>query len=67
MAYDFVTIGGAEDLAARIRTYWAERGYDVQTRVEPFTRTEGKTETLFVVRSDMVCGLPQRRAQAVAA
>lgn len=67
MAYDFVTVGGAEELAARIRAYWADRGYEVQTTVEPFTRIEGKAETFYVVRSDMVGGLPQRCAQAAAA
>lgn len=67
MACDSVTIGGAEELAARIRAYWADRGYEVNTRVELFHHITGKVDKFYVIRSDMVNGLPQRRAQAVAA
>lgn len=57
---DLSTKSGAAALAARIREYWSERGFEVLLSVEekgfhPVTRA-----VRFEVRSDLVDGLPRR-------
>jgi hypothetical protein len=47
-----MTRQGAEELAAKIKFYWAQRGYSPVIRIEP----EGVIS--FVVRSGMQNGLP---------
>jgi len=59
---DTLTRNGAERLAERIRRYWRERGYDVAVRVE---QRSGFSDSMrwarwYVVRSDLVDGLPLR-------
>ena len=53
----------AEATAARIREYWAERGYLVRTRVE-YEEGVDRRNPGWVVRTDMLDGLPVRRLAA---
>ena len=64
---DFCTNDGARRLKLKIQEYWRERGYDVSVDLveEGFVPAmrSGRTD----VRSDMVNGLPRRRAATEAA
>jgi hypothetical protein len=58
MLRDTLSRTGAEELKARIEDYWHSRGFAVTVDI--------RTETLFgqflwVVRSDLINGLPRRR------
>jgi hypothetical protein len=58
---DHLSSGGAEQLAARVREYWRQRGHavDVWTeRVEIVTEGVAKPFVFHVVRSNLFCGLP---------
>jgi len=59
---DHLTLSGANELARRIRGYWAAKGKTVNTAVEAF-RIRGSggniAENMYCVRSDMVNGTPQ--------
>ena len=59
---DHMTLSGANELARRIREYWAAKGKTVNTAVEAF-RIRGSggniTGDLYCVRSNMVNGTPQ--------
>lgn len=67
MEGDFCTNDGARRLKMKIQEYWRERGYDVSVDLveEGFVPAmrSGRTD----VRSDMVNGLPRRRAVVEAA
>lgn len=53
---------GAVRLAHRIRQYWYDQGRVVRTRIE---RSGGNRQSnVFVVRSDMKNGMPQKRTGA---
>lgn len=81
MTDTMTTEAGAARLANRIRAYWAELGYEPNTRitrqttrVDPETKmvyfTEDDNMGVWVVRSDMVNGMPQgpkRKAEKAAA
>ena len=54
----YVTEAGAQEIANRIRRYWAVRGKRIDIWVEPMAAT--KSQTIFVVRSDMVNGSPRQ-------
>jgi hypothetical protein len=43
-------------LAEKVRTYWLDRGYVVETRIETVSTGNG---TLFCLRSNLVRGRPQ--------
>lgn len=61
---------GARELARRIRTVWANIGWDVEVRVERIASEElgdGRSIAHFIVRSDLINGLPQRRLEGAAA
>ncbi|MBY6260669.1 hypothetical protein EI613_01855 [Azospirillum sp. 412522] len=61
---------GAHELARRIRTAWANVGWDVEVRVERIASEEaddGRSMAHFTVRSDLLNGLPQRRLEKAAA
>lgn len=61
---------GARRLAKTIADYWAARGGDVNVRVSSMLVQQSKKddpENMFVVRSDMVNGLPSRFVEALAA
>jgi hypothetical protein len=67
MEGDFCTTDGARRIKLKIQEYWRDRGYDVaidlvEEGFVPAMRS-GRTD----VRSDMVNGLPRRRAVAEAA
>lgn len=53
---------GAVRLAHRIRQYWYDRGRVVRTRIE---KSDGLRQSrVFVVRSDMKNGMPQKKVGA---
>ena len=61
---DTLTEAGAHRLAIQIAHYWRQRGYEISTWVEPAPFRGDKV--MFCVRSDMVCGHPQRKARKAA-
>lgn len=63
---DYFTEAGAAELANKIKASWMKRGYSINTRVEK-TMNPKNTETLFVVRSDMINGLPISHARQLLA
>jgi hypothetical protein len=54
---DWMSLNGAEWLAARIVAYWLERGHKVQATVVP-DGAIGDTP-IWVVRTDLVNGMPR--------
>jgi hypothetical protein len=52
---NWLTRNNAQDLADKIKAYWAERGKTVHMRVEPI----GYVDALFDIRSDMLNGKPR--------
>lgn len=60
---NWLTLDGAHALARRIRAYWAERGYIVNTEIEKLTGCGSKD--LYAIRSDLVNGAPQQKARVV--
>ena len=59
---DTLSEAGAVRLAHRIRQYWYDRGRVVRTRIE---RNNGQRQShVFIVRSDMKNGMPQKKAGA---
>lgn len=57
---DSLSEPGAFYLAFKIREYWRGRGYRVITTVQPIGGA-GPNRDYFVIRSDMVNGVPQVR------
>jgi hypothetical protein len=56
---DWTTKKSAAELTAIIRAYWEKQGGIVTTVVEPLPRgDQDKLRDAFVIRSDMVRGLP---------
>lgn len=62
---------GAKKLAGIIRKYWSDRGYDVLTTIAPVTAKMGARsvdeKVIWVVRSDMLNGMPRWRKKEMAA
>lgn len=56
---NWLTADNARKLAQRIETYWAIRGETVHTTVERES-TAGNGPAIYVIRSDMLNGLPRR-------
>ena len=56
---DSLTYTGANNLAKKITEYWRVRGYAVKTFVEEASL--GGEMRVFIVRSDLVNGYPQRK------
>lgn len=56
---DNLTEEGANELARRVRAFWAERGFVVETQVH---RVGNRQSRAYAVTSDMRNGLPVRRA-----
>lgn len=54
---DWMLESEANELERRIREYWEKAGFKVKTRIENSSRVNAKTA--FVIRSDMVNGLPR--------
>ena len=59
---DFCNKDGAEKLKAKIEAYWAERGYEVQVDLRDAGFVSTMRSARADVRSDLVNGLPRRRA-----
>ncbi len=59
---DWCTQSGAQEIAAQVRRYWAEQGYNnVQTTVEKLSLHD--RDTSYVVRSNLIGGLPPGQAE----
>lgn len=56
---DSLTYTGANKQAEEIRQYWRNRGFSVEVIVEEASL--GGQMRVFVIRSDMVNGQPQKR------
>lgn len=62
-ANDTLHYEGASRLAVRITQYWNERGYPgIRTKVEEIPGAIYDSHTIYVVRSNMIGGLPPQRA-----
>ncbi|VAV88655.1 hypothetical protein MNBD_ALPHA06-354 [hydrothermal vent metagenome] len=59
---DYCNADGARDLKRRIESYWIDKGYDVQINLIEGTFMAAMRSARTDVRSDMVNGMPQRRA-----
>lgn len=57
---DWLEVGNAHRLAAKIRGYWFERGYNVSVWVEEQPPKQRTIHQGFV-RSDMVNGMPTKK------
>ena len=57
---------GAQRLKQRIEAYWRERGYDVDVALVDAGFTPSMRTARIAVRSDMVNGMPRRRAESEA-
>jgi hypothetical protein len=55
---DFFTQAGARDLENRIKKYWAQRGYLIETKLERFN-VRGGESPYWAVRSNMLNGCPK--------
>jgi hypothetical protein len=67
---DHTSLDGALALASRIREYWAERGYEVETYVDSLQHRNDAGEVrdiIHTVRTNMIGGLPQRQREQKAA
>ncbi len=62
MTGDFCNAEGARDLKNRIEAYWIEKGYDVKVSLVEGTFMAAMRSARTDVRSDMLNGMPQRRA-----
>jgi len=64
MSNDWCTPEGARRLKSRIEAYWAERGYDVTVDLVDAGFMPAMRSARTDVRSNMVNGLPGKRAAA---
>lgn len=62
MDHDFCNTEGARRLKQRIEEYWRERGYSVDIKLVDAGFVAAMRSARTDVRSDMVNGLPARRA-----
>lgn len=62
MSGDFCNVDGAKDLKRRIEEYWASRGFDVEVKLVDGAFMAAMRSARTDVRSDMVNGMPVRRA-----
>lgn len=63
MDHDFCTAEGARRLKQRIEEYWRERGYAVDVKLIEAGFVAAMRSARMDVRSDMVNGLPARKAE----
>lgn len=56
---DYLDEPGARRIANRIERFWRGKGMTVECRVVPMA-VDMRNRRVFVVRSDMVAGLPRR-------
>lgn len=59
---DFCNSDGARDLKQRIETFWSEKGFEVHVQLVDGSFMAAMRSARTDVRSDMVNGMPQRRA-----
>jgi hypothetical protein len=65
-APEFLTSEGADLLASRLRAFWHGRGHlEVEARVEAVSVGREKKRRVYVVRTNLVGGLPPRARNAV--
>ena len=62
MDHDFCSTDGARRLKQRIEEYWRERGFDVDIKLVDAGFVAAMRSARTDVRSDMVNGMPARRA-----
>ena len=62
MDHDFCNVDGARRLKQRIEEYWRERGYTVEVKLVEAGFVAAMRSARTDVRSDMVNGLPTKRA-----
>jgi len=62
MTNDYCNIDGARRLKERIEQYWSERGYEVNIDLVDAGFVPAMRSARTDVRSNMVNGVPQRRA-----
>lgn len=62
MDHDFCSTDGARRLKQRIEEYWRERGFDVDVKLVDAGFVAAMRSARTDVRSDMVNGMPARRA-----
>ena len=62
MEHDFCNVEGARRLKQRIEEYWRERGYAVDIKLIEAGFVPAMRSARMDVRSDMVNGLPARKA-----
>ncbi len=60
--HDLCTPDGAARLKSRIEAYWSERGYQVDVSLIEMGHNVKMRSARVDVRSDMVGGMPRRRA-----
>ncbi len=60
MARDSFSFGGAHLLASRIKKFWRALGRSIEIRVEALPSRTVNDPTLWVVRSNMLNGLPRK-------
>lgn len=63
MDHDFCNVDGARRLKQRIEEYWRERGYNVDVKLIEAGFVAAMRSARTDVRSDMVNGLPSKRAE----
>lgn len=64
MEHDFCNADGARRLKQRIEEYWRDRGYHVDVKLVEAGFVAAMRSARTDVRSDMVNGLPTKRASA---
>lgn len=64
MIADTLTKSGAELLAGRIRGFWRKHG-GAEIEVSILRQTSDRADDMYVVRSNLVRGLPSRLPQSV--
>jgi hypothetical protein len=67
MDHDFCNQDGARRLKQRIEEYWRDRGFKVDVKLVDAGFTPAMRSARTDVRSDMVNGMPKRRAELVGA
>jgi hypothetical protein len=63
MDHDFCNADGARRLKQRIEEYWRERGFDVEVKLVDAGFMPAMRSARTDVRSDMLNGMPKRRAE----
>ena len=62
---DYCTHEGATTIARQIKEYWAKQGKHVNVQLQQEAFTMQMREAYWVVRSDMVNGVPRHNAKPI--